>query len=197
MQERELIQNQINKMPKGKPFAINALGKEASYTNIRQVLSRLVQAGDLMRVTRGIYVRPKEVSHLGKVLPASEEIVKAISMQTGETITLHGAEAARVLHLSTQSPMRSIFHTSGTSRKIQIGKQIITLKHVSSRKQIKPGTITCLVITALWYLGKENVNKNAINTIKHRLGEKQFSQVFKYINHMPTWMASAFKQYQK
>ncbi len=196
MKEIELVYNQVNRIPRGRPFAINSIGGEVSYANVRQVLSRLVKTGEIMRATRGIYVRPKEIPYLGKVLPGSEEIVKAISKQTGETITPHGAEAVRILQLSTQVPMRPIFYTSGTSRKIKLGKQTITLKHISPRKQVKPGTIVCLVITALWYLGKNNINENVINTIQQRLNEKQFSEVLKHSNQMPVWMAIAFKQYK-
>lgn len=197
MKEIALIHNRINRLPRGKPFAINTIESGASYANVRQILSRMVKTGEVVRATRGIYVRPKEVPYLGKVLPASEEIVKVISEQTGEVITYHGAEAARILQLSTQVPMRPIFYTSGTSRKIKLGKQIITLKHISPRKQVKPGTITCLVIAALWYFGKNNVNEGVINAIKQRLNEKQFSEVLKYTHRMPVWMAGAFKQYQK
>jgi len=196
MKELELVKNQINRIPKGKPFSISAIGQEASYANVRQVLSRLVKSGEIMRATRGIYVRPKEVAYLGKVLPPSEEVVKAISKQTGEIITPHGAEAVRMLHLSTQVPMRPIYNTNGTSRKVKLGKQTITLKHVSPRKQVKPGTITGLVITALWYVGKSNMTVNTIKTLKERLSEQQFSEVFKHTNQMPVWMAHAFKQYK-
>src|SRR5436190_14500424 len=116
MKEIELVQNQINRMPRGKPFSINALGQEASYANVRQVLSRLVKTGEIMRATRGIYVRPKEVPYLGKVLPGSEEIIKIITRQTGEIIAVHGAEAAHRLNLSTQVPMQSIYYTTGNTR---------------------------------------------------------------------------------
>lgn len=196
MKEIQFFQNQINKIPKGKPFPISALGHKASYANTRQVLSRLVKAGKIMRATRGIYVRPKEVPYLGKVLPPSEEIVKAISKKTGEIITLHGAEAVRILHLSTQVPMRPIYNTNGTSRKIKVGNQTITLKHISPRKQVKPGSIIGLVIAALWYIGKSNMTKNTIKTLKERLNKQQFSEILKYTIHMPVWMADAFKEYK-
>jgi hypothetical protein len=193
MKEITLVQNNINRMPRGKPFALKSIGGGASYANVRQVLSRLVKAGEIMRATRGIYVRPKEVPYLGKVLPGSDEIVKVISKQTGEIITPHGAEAVRMLQLSTQVPMRPVFYTSGTSRKIKVGKQIISLKHISPRKQVKPGTIVCTVISALWYFGKNNTNESVINAIKQRLNEKQFAEVLKHTNQMPAWMAGAFK----
>ncbi len=195
MKEIELVKNQLNRIPRGIP--VQSIGTAASYGNARQILSRLVKAGEILRATRGLYVRPKESLYFGKVLPGSEVVVKAISKQTGEIITHHGAEAVRMLELSTQVPMRPIYYTSGTSRKIKVGKQIITLKHISPRKQVKPGTVTCTVITALWYLGKHNMNEAVVKKIKEKLSEKQFSDVLKHTNQMPVWMASAFKQYQK
>lgn len=197
MKAIELVKNQINRMPRGIPFTIQSISANASYGNARQVLSRLVKAGEIMRATRGLYVRPKESPYFGKILPTSEAVVKAISKQTGETITHHGAEAVRMLELSTQVPMRPVYYTSGTSRKIKVGKQIITLKHISPRKQVKPGTVTCTVITALWYLGNHNMNEAVLKKIKEKLSEKQFSDVLKHTNQMPAWMAGAFKQYQK
>lgn len=196
MKEIELVKNQLNKIPRGMPFGIQSISKITTYANARQTLSRLVKAGEIMRATRGLYVRPKESPYVGKVLPGSEAVVRAISKQTGETITHHGAEAVRMLELSTQVPMRPIYYTSGTSRKIKVGKQIITLKHISPRKQVKPGTATCTVITALWYLGKHNMNELVVKKIKERLSEKQFSDVLKHTNQMPVWMAETIKQYQ-
>lgn len=197
MKEIELVKNQLNRIPRGIPFTIQSMGASASYGNARQVLSRLVKTGEIMRATRGLYVRPKESPYFGKVLPGTEVVVKAVSKQTGETITPHGAEAVRMLQLSTQVPMRPIYYTSGTSRKIKVGKQIITLKHICPRKQIKPGTVTCTVITALWYLGKHNMNETVVKKIKEQLSERQFSDVLNNTNKMPVWMADAFKQYQK
>lgn len=194
MKEIELIKEKINRIPRGKPFVMKTINS-ASYANVRQVLARLVKSGEVMRATRGIYVRPKEVAYLGKVLPSSNEIVKVISEQTGEVITPHGAEAARMLQLSTQAPMRPIFYTSGTSRKITVGKQIITLKHVSPRKQIKPQTRVGLVISSLWYLGKDHISEGAIETIKHQLSEKEFIELLNCSNQMPAWMIICLKKY--
>jgi hypothetical protein len=197
MKEIELVHNQVNRIPRGKPFAMKSIGKEASYANVRQVLSRLVKSGEVMRAARGIYVRPKEVPYLGKVLPGSEEIVKAISKQTGEIIAPHGAEAVRMLQLSTQVPMRPIFYTSGNTRNIKIGKQEIMLKHISPSKLVKPGTIICLVISALWYMGRKHVNAEVIKKIKQRLNPQQFAELLKHAQQMPAWMVEAINHYQR
>lgn len=197
MKEIEIINKSISNIPIGKPFMASSLEGNGSSENIRQVLSRMVIAGELKRASRGIYVRPKKVPYLGEVMPGSEEIVRLIAKQTGEIITPHGAEAARMLQLSTQVPMRAIYNTNGTSRNIKVGKQTIVLKHVSPRKQILPGTMTCIVISALWYLGKNHVNKNVVNAIREQLSEKQFSEIIKHTKKMPAWMAAQFNQFKK
>jgi len=196
MTEIELIQSKIDKLPKGEPFGIGYLANIGSYENVRQVLSRLVTSGKLKRPARGVYVRPKEVPYLGEVMPTAEEVVTILAKQTGEAISIHGAEAARQLGLSTQVSLRPIFNTSGTSREIKVGKQIVSLKHISPRKQIQPSTIICTVIAALWYIGKNNVNESVINKIKQKLTAQKFAELLRYTHKMPHWMASAFKNYK-
>lgn len=197
MKELELIQNQVSKIPRGMPFAMNAITGAMSYANVRQVLSRLVKTGEVMRATRGIYVRPKEVPYLGKVLPRAEEVIKVVTTQTGEVIAVHGAEAAHRLNLSTQVPLQSIYYTTGNTRCVKIGKLEVMLKHISPSKLVKPGTTTCLVISALWYLGKKEVNLAIIKKIAQRLTPEEFSEVLKHTNHMPAWMVESFEQYQR
>ena len=197
MKKLKLIQNYINNIPKGKPFAVSSIDGNASYANVRQILSRLVKAGTIMRATRGIYVRPNEVPHLGKVLPSSEEIIKAITNQTGEVIAVHGAEAVHRLNLSTQVPMQSIYYTTGNTRHIKVGKLEISLRHISPSKLVKPGTVTCLVVSALWYLGKNQVSSEIIGKIRQRLKPEEFSELFKHTKQMPAWMVEALNQYQR
>lgn len=197
MKEVEIIQHKINKLPKGMPFGIGYLAETGSYENVRQVLSRLVHAGKLRRASRGVYVKPKIVPYLGAVLPSAEEIIKTIAKQTGEVVSIHGAEAARQLQLTTQAPVKPIFNTSGSTREIKFERQTIKLKHIASRKQVMPGTIVCTVFSALWYLGKGNVNEEIIEKIKEKISNKQFSELLEYINKMPRWMASLFNKYKK
>lgn len=197
MKEIESIRHKINQLPKGEPFCVDYLIDVGSYENVRQVLSRLVATGKLKRPTRGVYVRPKEVPYLGEVSAGPEMVLATISKQTGEVITTHGAEAARQLQLTTQTPVRPIFNTSGTSRELKIGKQVVSLKHISPRKQVEPGTMTCKVIAALWYLGKNHVNEAVIQKIKEKISENQFHDLLKHTHRMPHWMVGFFEQYKK
>jgi hypothetical protein len=47
----------------------------------------------------------------------------------GETIVSNGAAAANALGLTTQVPVRSVYLTSGRSRKMHLGKQVVELRH--------------------------------------------------------------------
>jgi hypothetical protein len=78
-----------------------------------------------------------------------------------------------------------------------MGKMKIIMKHISPRKLVNPGTITCLVISALWYLGKNQVNSEVIKKIKNRLESEQFSELLKHTTQMPAWMRGAINQYQR
>jgi hypothetical protein len=196
MKAIEKIRKHIKHTPLGKPILMSSLSGLASPANIRQTLSRMVKAGEIARVARGIFVRPKEVTYLGKVLPESKEIAEFIAKSSGEVIAPHGAEAARMLHLSTQVPMQPVFYTTGNTRHIKMGGLEITIKHISPKKLVKPGSMVGLVISALWYLGKTNMSEEVIEKLKQQLQPEQFIELFKYTSQMPIWMANSFYHYQ-
>lgn len=190
------IQEQILASPTGQPFSASSFRHVASYENARQTLGRLVKAGAIKRVTRGIYVKPKQVPYIGESLPSPIEIVQAIAQTTGEVIAIHGAEAARRLQLTTQVPMQPVFYTTGNTREIKTGNRTIFLQRISPRKLVAPGTMAGTVISALWFLGKSNTTQEIVAKIKQQLSAEEFQQVLNHIDHMPAWMASLFYQYQ-
>jgi len=196
MKTTEQVKNYVEGLSTGQPFLAADLQHFGSPENIRKILSRLVEAGKLKRVLRGVFVKPRKSAYLGVALPSPYEVVQAIAKNTGETVTIHGAEAARRLHLTTQVPMQAMFNTSGLSRKIRVGNQIITLQHVGSRKLVAPGTTRGNVISALWYLGKEKVSQKTIQTIKQQLNEEEFNSALQEIPKMPAWMAKQFYLHQ-
>jgi hypothetical protein len=186
----------IQSLPKGKPFTVRALQHLASPANARKILERLVQCKELARTARGIYVKPKK-TRFGEVLPSSKEIAETAAKANGETIAIHGAEAARRLQLTTQMQMRPIFYTSGNTRKIKSGNLTITLQHKSPRKLSLPNNITGTVISALWYLGKEQVTQETIKIINEKLTPEEFSATLQQAQLMPAWMANQFYCYQQ
>ena len=181
----------------GQPFPSKDLRQFATTENVRKILNRMVKAGELKRATRGIFIKPQFSENLGELTPSTEEVVKTLLKSTGETIAVHGAEAARKLQLSTQVPVRLIFHTSGNTRTLKIGNQTVKLKHVNPSRIIAPGTIPGLVISALYYLERGNVTTKTIEKIKNLLPPEEFDGILDYIQNMPAWMADIFYRYQK
>lgn len=191
------IKAYIAELPAGQSFTAKKLRKFAETANIRQILNRLVKSGELKRVAHGVFAKPKHVKKLGEVLPSVIDVAETLAKSTGETIVVHGAEAARQLQLTTQVPTRVVFYTSGNTRTLKIANRTVKLIHVNPSHLIAPGTKAGLVISALWYLGKENVTVKTIEIIKQHFSKKEFKAVLELIESMPDWMADVFYRYQK
>ena len=149
----QAIRNRINEIGMGEPFTstqFNALGTRAA---LDQTLSRFVKKGEIARISRGVFVRPKKSRYVGEVLPEPSKVAQAIASVHRETIQVQGAEAARLLGLTTQMPLQAVFYTSGPNRKLKLGNLLLTLKHVAQRKLALAGKPSGLALSALWYLG--------------------------------------------
>lgn len=197
MTASSMIKKYIDELPEGKAFPSNALRAFSTTDNIRQCLNRLVKTGKIKRVTRGVFVKPKQSELAGEILPSAFEIAASLSQSTGETITVQGAEAARMLQLTTQVPMQLIFYTSGNTRVLKFNTVKVKLKHINPSRLIAAGTTPGLVICALNFMGCDNVTSNTIEKIKSVIPMKEFFETLKIIDKMPAWMADIFYRYQK
>jgi hypothetical protein len=197
MSVAQQIQAKLKEIPAGTPFTHRefiALGRQR---NIGKVLERLVHSGKVKRVRRGVYICPKQNPHVGEVPASVYEVVKVITSITGEVIQVQGAEAAKLLGLSTQAPLKETYLTNGRSRKLRIGKQEVQFKHVSPKKLILAGTPAGLAITALWYLGKEEVTVEVIEKIRKRITMEEFEKFLSKKECMPAWMAAVVNNYEQ
>jgi len=193
MSVTKLISEYLERIPIGKPFSSTELLQFGSRANIDQILCRFVKDKKLMRIARGIFLRPQGCStSVGGVFPEPSEIVAAISKSTGESITINGAEAANQLQLTTQVPTTPVFLTSGTTRHVKIGNMEIKLKHVSPRKIVNTKNKAGLVISAFWYLGKKQINEEIIEKVKSQLSQDDLKQLREKSLQMPAWMIGVF-----
>lgn len=128
-------------------------------------------------------------------MPDVSKVVEVMARDHGDTIQVHGAEAARRFKLSTQVPTVPVFYTSGLSRELKVGNLTVKLRHASRRKLLLAGKPSGLALSALWYLGKDNVNSNVLSTIRSGLTAEEFETLKN--TDMPAWMAGAFDEYDK
>ena len=184
-------------MPTGEPFTTKNFLGLGPRANIDQALSRLARSGKITRLSWGMFVRSQENRYISKLLPEPNKIIEVYAHSMGSTIQVHGAEAARIFGLGTQAPTQPVYCTSGPSRQFKAGKLIFKLKHVSPKKLAFAGTKVGLAISVLWFLGKEHINTEVIETILRHLNPSEIESLKSAIASMPGWMSQAFYEYQK
>lgn len=189
------IQQRVKTYPKGRPFASKSFLKLGSRTSVDQAFSRLVKSGELTRVTSGIYVRPKTNRFVGNVMPEMAKVIATIAKTNGETIQVHGAEAARQFKLTTQVPAQPMFYTSGSTREVSIGKLKIKFVHAARRKLQLAGTRAGAALTALWFIGKESVDENIVRSVCVSLETEELAKLM--LAEVPSWMAEHLNRYQQ
>ncbi len=192
MTSREVISGRILALPLGEPFSTVAFLDVGTRAAVDQSLSRLTKAGVIERLGRGIYVRPKQSRFVGKVTPSPFKVALAVTRGTGAIVDVHGAEAARRLGLTTQVPAQPTYYTTGPSRHFKLGDTEVRLKHVAPRKLVLAGRPAGLALSALWYLGQENVTAEVIAKVAQVLEPEELAALRAVRPSMPGWMADAF-----
>ena len=100
----------------------------------------------------------------------------------------HGAAAANALGLTTQVPMRAVYLTSGPSRRLKLGAQMIEFRHAPIWQLIFPGRAAGEVVRALAWLGPEKAGE-AIQKLRAKLPASELKEVASARSRLPTWMA--------
>lgn len=187
------ILTRISKAKRGVLFFSDSFIAFGTPDAVRQALSRLVKAGELLRVATGIYVRPQTDSIIGLVTPGIEEIAAAIAKRDKARIIPTGTYALNRLGLSTQIPMNVVYLTDGAARKIKIGKRTITFRKATPKNLTAVGEISSLVIQALRTIGKDNATEAEIKKIKQLLKKEKPTRLQHDIRLAPAWIREIMK----
>ncbi|MNP19105.1 hypothetical protein D3C76_1116160 [compost metagenome] len=179
----------IQHIPKGHPFLGSLFAQSGNRSSVNKALSRLVQAGALERVVRGVYMRPKATKYVGNVSANALAVMRLLTKANGETVQIHGAEAVRLMGLSTQMQVLPIFYTSGSTRQIHVGNTTLRLQHASKDRFQHAGTKVGLALTALHYIGKQALSVEIASHIQKALSEDEFKTL--QACQMPGWMRAA------
>lgn len=183
----ELIMAHSRALSEGEPLYAKKLLGLGTRAAIDQALSRFAKSGALLRVGRGIYVRPIE-SRFGARAPETEKLVEAIAEARGETVASHGAAAANALGLTTQVPTRSVYLTSGRSRTLHLGKLKVELQHVPSWQLTLAGRPGGQIVRALAWLGPERAREIS-PLLKLKVPKAVIEEVARARMRLPEWMA--------
>lgn len=183
----EQILTHAERLPEGTPLAAKSLLHLGSRAGVDQALSRLAERGQLIRAGRGVYLRPV-TSRFGTRAPSVEQAVEALAVQRGEVIVPNGAAAANTLGLTTQVPVRSVYLTSGRSRTMTLGKQLVELRHAPRWQLALANRPAGQAVRALAWLGPEQA-ETALMALKRKLPPTAFEELVAAAPQFPTWLA--------
>ncbi len=90
--------------------------------------------------------------------------------------------------MTTQNPVRSVYLTSGRSRRLRFGKHPVELRHAPRWQLAAPHRMAGVVIRALAWLGPEEV-EDSLDAILPKLSEEDLEELAVTRGVMPVWMA--------
>ncbi len=185
----EMILLHARSLPEGGVLSPKEFLHQGSRAAVDQALSRLTKEGKLLRVARGAYVTPVS-SRFGTRTPAPEKVVEALAAQSGEIVVPHGATAANDFGLTQQVPIREVYLTSGPSRKLQLGRSEITVKHAPRWMLVLGAGPAGSAVRALAWMGPAHAGKS-LTALRRRLPPAEWQALASARAALPSWMARA------
>lgn len=164
-----------------------------SRTAVGLALMRHRRSSLIRQLDRGLYDYPASDPRFGLLAPATDTIAKALKGRDASQLQPTGAYAANILGLSEQVPAKTVFLTDGPSRRVRFGKREIVLKHTTTRNMAAAGTISGLVIQALRWLGRRQVDERTVALLRSRLSEADRHRLSKDVRYAPAWVAEILR----
>lgn len=183
----ERIMGHAEAMPEATPICPAALLHLGKRSAVNQALSRLARSGRLMRIYQGVYMRPIQ-TRFGRCAPSIEKSLEQLSNLWGEVIVPNGGGAANWLGLTTQNPIRSVYLTSGRSRRLHFGEHPVDLRHAPRWQLAAPHRTAGVVIRALAWLGPGEVERS-LDAVLPKLSKEDLDDLSTARAVMPKWMA--------
>jgi len=188
MSIEDQILKHIESLPKGELLFPADFSEFGSSEAVRLSLFRLEKEGIITRVAQGIYVRPKESSLIGVLIPSAEEVAEAIAKRDRIRTLPTGSYALNSLGLSTQVPVNIVLLTDGSPREIKVGKRIIKFKKATPKNLLAKGKISRLVIQALKEIGNGKVSEEEEKKIINLLKREEKGDLKHDIALAPVWI---------
>ena len=159
-----------------------------------QAFSRLCRSEKIRRIGRGLYDIPRYSELLKTTLCSNaHQIARAVARKYGWRILPTGAQAANMLNISTQVPMRMIYQSDGPSKEMSFGNRTIYFKKTSPKKLLA-SEMGGLLINALKYLGKDNVTSKTISKLGRHFNDKQKQQLLNDARFGPDWVYETIRK---
>ena len=185
----EAIRMRIKRAKAGTVFVMADFADVAPNNAANRVIARLVEAGQLLVVLRGVYQKPKISKFLKEnVKPTPDEVARAMARKNGWTIRPDGDAALNQLGLSTQVPAAWNYLSDGPYKKYTFSSGTLVFKHTANRLLGNLSWQAALVVQALRALGQEHVSTETIRRLADCFDNASWEAISREAQSVPDWI---------
>lgn len=192
----EQIKKRIDTTEPGTVFIPSDFFDIAEAVKVNMCLNRLTENGELNRIMRGVFAKPRYSNlHNTNVPPRSDDIAKAIARNYGWTVVPCGDTALNMLGLSTQVPTVWLYVSDGPYKTYEADGITLKFKHTDNKNEITAVSYqTALVIQALKALGKENITDKEIRKLSKILSQSEKQKMLAESQRITEWVYGYIKK---
>ena len=182
----ERIMGYAEAEPEATPIQAKGLLHFGDRASVSRALSRLARSERLLRICRGVYMRPIP-TRFGLRAPSLDQAVPALANLWGETVVSNGGDAANWLGLTTQNAVRTVYLTSGPDRLLHFGAHQVKLLHAPRWQLAAAHGTAGTVIRAISWLGPHEVERS-LDAVLPKLSRQEVNELAAARAVLPNWM---------
>ena len=165
---------------------------------IDKTLQRLVSAGDLRRIDRGLYDRPRMNALTGRpTVPDYRGVIRAVARRDRARVLIDGMTAANELGLTTAVPARIEVLVDARLKPIKLGGQEIRFRYAAPSRLYWAGRPAMRVVQALHWmqdlLSQDSERQRIEAKLRELFADPRHGQVIRDdlragLSALPIWM---------
>jgi hypothetical protein len=188
------LSRRVQRSASGTVFTPDSFATMGSRSAIDKALQRMVARGELRRLSRGLYDKPRHDELLGTLWPSVDAIVKAVAGKDRIRTQPTGVYAANLLGMSEQVPAQVVLLTDGISRTVQAGPMKISFKRTTPRQMAAAGRLSGLLIQAFKSLGAPHITPTRLQRLRQTLPAEERAKVLQDLALAPAWMRPLLRE---
>lgn len=167
-------------------------------------LQRLTAAGELRRIDRGLYDRPRTNSLTGRAtVPDYRAVIRAVTRRDNARAVIDGMTAANDLGLTTAVPARIEVLVDARLKPIKLGSQEIHFKYAAPSRLYWAGRPGMRVVQALHWmqdmLAQESERKRIRTVLRRLLDDPKHGEAIREdlragLSAAPIWMQEFLRE---
>lgn len=188
------IKSVILKKTKGSVLFLSDFSDYGTGVSVRKAFQSLKEKNIIKFIAPGIYVKPKYHPIFGELMPTMDDLAKCIAKRDKIKLIPTGLYALNILGLSNQVPLKIIYLTDGSARKIKLLNGEIQFKRTTPKNLLAKNELCALVIQALREIGEGKVKESELNKILSILKNVDKSILKHDMDLAPAWIKEIMKK---